>query len=80
MVLFWWGGWYAVNVLYRHGVPPFPWRGYRSSLIYVRYVKELLKFDHAFILVGFWRHSLIVSLNVVICANRAITFDTITVS
>ena len=44
VVLFSWGWWYAINILYCCVLPPFPFCCYRSSLFSVSSVEERFKY------------------------------------
>ena len=78
MVILWWGGavHHRCSITLRYDPFYLQWLPLFFDLCDLW--KKVLKFDHVLSLVGFWRPSLISSLNVAVLANRVIPFHTIT--
>ena len=76
VLLFWWGWWYAIYIMYCHGVSPFP-AVFTTLLCYLCACrKNVLNTAHILSLADCCRQSLISLLKVDVCAKRVIHFDT----
>ena len=80
VVLFWWGWWYAVYILFRRCVSPLSWGSEHSLLFVMISVEKILNPDHVLRLMVCHLHYWMSLLKVDVCSKRVIPLENIITS